>query len=205
MPLPHHIVVDIDGTLYDTKPVFARLFAKRHGIKLAPHEITEWNFWKAQNVNVSLLDFLTLIGEDLHSEAEIMAARMYPGAKAALIAWQKAGSRIHIASDRAKDARVFTAHWLKSQGLAVDELICEPALDKVAYARSIGAKLLIDDKPDTIRGGLAAGLNVATVIHPYNLAEVGLPRVISSTGWIGLRRGVEARFLVGPKLTAHKA
>lgn len=191
MPLPKHIVVDVDGTLYDTKPVFSRLFARRHGVTIAPREITEWDFWKGK---ISLAEFLALVGEDLHSESEILGARMYPGAAAALNAWRRAGSHIHIASDRAPSALKPTARWLEEQGLTVDSLVCAPALDKVAHGRSLGAGLIIDDKPATIRAAMSAGLAAATIIHPYNFAEVALPGVIAATAWSGLRRGVEARF-----------
>lgn len=191
MSLPARIVVDVDGTLYDTKPAFSRQFAARHGIAIAPDEITEWDFWKGR---ISLPEFLTLIGEGLHSQAEILGAPPYPGARAALAAWHQAGAEIFVASDRAEEAGVLTGRWLTEQGIPFDDLVCAPALNKVEYAQSIDAGLIIDDKPATIRAALAAGIPVGTIIHPYNLAEVGLPGVTAATAWPGLRHGLEARF-----------
>lgn len=191
MAFPTRIVVDVDGTLYDTKPVFSRQFALRHGITLETEAITEWDFWKGR---ISLPEFLALIGEGLHSEAEILGAPPFPGAAEALSAWRRAGVQIFVASDRAETAGAHTQRWLKRRGLPYDELVCAPALDKVAYALSIGAGLIIDDKPATIRYALVAGLAVATIIHPYNLAEAALPGVTAATAWPGLRHGLEARF-----------
>lgn len=191
MPLPARIVVDVDGTLYDTKPAFSRQFQQRHGIAIAPQAIAEWDFWKE---HISLAEFLSLVDEGLHSEFEILGAPPFAGVRAALNAWHRAGSQIYVASDRAQAAAVLTARWLTEQDIPFDALVCAPALDKVAYAQSVGAKLLIDDKPATIRAALAAGLAVGAIIHPYNLAEVALPGVTAAATWPGLRRALEARF-----------
>lgn len=191
MSLPARIVVDVDGTLYDTKPAFSRQFQQRHGIAIAPETIAEWDFWKE---HLNLAEFSSLIDEGLHSEVEILGAPPFLGVRAALSAWHRAGSQIYVASDRAQAAAALTARWLTEQGIPFDGLVCAPALDKVAYAQSMGAELLIDDKPATIRAAVAVGLAVGTIIHPYNLAEVGLPGVTAATTWSGLRRGLEARF-----------
>lgn len=191
MAFPPRIVVDVDGTLYDTKPVFSRQFSLRHGIDLQPEAITEWDFWKGR---ISLQEFMVLITDGLHSETEILGAPPFPGAHAALVAWHRAGVQIHIASDRAEAAAALTARWLTEQGIPFDALACAPSLDKIAYAQNVGAGLLIDDKPATIQAALVAGLAVGTIIHPYNLAEVARPSVTAAIAWPGLRHGLEARF-----------
>lgn len=194
MPMPDRIIVDVDGTLYDTKPVFVRQFSARHGITIADGEITEWNFWK---YHITLEEFLALIAEGLHSAEEIGAAKLYPAVAATLRAWRRAGSQIFIASDRAEAAGEHTRRWLTTNGLPVDDLVCAPGLDKIDYAQRVGAGLIIDDKPDTITAALDAGLAVATIIHPYNRNEAALPGVTAAADWAELRRALKARFSVG--------
>jgi uncharacterized HAD superfamily protein len=184
------ILVDIDSTLYDADPVYLKYFDRLYGVRVTPAMCDDYDFWKGR---ISLEQFQTVIAY-LHSDAEILAARPYPGAVATLRAWQAAGVEIHIVSDRKPATIPATRRWLTDRRVPSDAIVLESRMDKLAYARSHGLSLLIDDKPDLLRAAVAAGLGAASIAHAYHDRALRAdPDVIIAANWAELRRRVEPR------------
>ena len=182
------ILVDIDSTLYDADPIYLKYFDRLYGVKVTPSQLDEYNFWKGRITGEQFLEVIT----HLHSEGEIMGARPYPGALAALRAWHSAGVRIHIVSDRKPGTVATTRRWLAAQRIPSDEIVLEPHFDKLAYARAHGIGLLIDDKPALLRAAADAGFGAASIAHAYHDCALRAdPRVVIAANWAELRARLE--------------
>jgi phosphoglycolate phosphatase-like HAD superfamily hydrolase len=176
------IIIDIDGTLYDATPLLAECLARRHGIVLVPAEYKEWNWW---NVLLTHDEIGHLFDDDFHAPEAIMSAVPYEGAVEAVTAWQSSGHPIHIISHRLPEKDAPTLAWLNKIGIFPDAFVNSYSINKVAYAIKHGAALIVDDKPEIIRDAVAAGVCIATIIHPYNgavIAELG-GTVIAASDW----------------------
>jgi uncharacterized HAD superfamily protein len=113
---------------------------------------------------------------------------------ATLRAWRAAGVKIHIVSDRKPATVPATRRWLADQRVPSDVIVLESRMDKLAYARSHGISLLIDDKPDLLRAAADAGLGAASIAHAYHDRGLRADRaVIIAANWAELRRRVEPR------------
>jgi phosphoglycolate phosphatase-like HAD superfamily hydrolase len=176
------IILDIDGTLYDSTPLILDAVAKRHGIVIAPRHYTVWNSWATDLTDAQMR---TLIDDDYHDPEAILSAVPYEGAAVVVRSWQDAGHPIHIVSHRAPSKDIPTRTWLTEIGIEPDVFVIARRLDKVAYALEHDAALLVDDKPATIADAVAAGLAIATIIQPYNAALVASlrPAVIAASTW----------------------
>ena len=185
------VVLDIDGTLYDATPLMAECLARRHGIILVPAEYEDWNWWSPL---LTPEELRRLIDDDFHSPEAILSAVPYEGAVAAVSAWQAAGHPIHVVSHRSPSKDAPTLAWLSAIGLSPDVFLGGHDVDKVAYAVSVGARLVVDDHADIIRAGAAAGLLPATIIHPYNRATLDSlgAAAIGAPDWPSLARRVAA-------------
>ena len=205
------IVLDIDGTLYDSTALLLDAVARRYGIVLAPEKYTEWNSWA---VDLSPQQISDLIDEDFHAPEAILAAVPYEGAAAVVRAWQAAGHPIHIVSHRAPHKEGPTKAWLAGIGLEPDVFVIARRLDKIAYAREHGAVLLVDDKPAIIADAAVSGVAIATIIQPYNAALVASlgAAVIAASDWPALGAAIRAAGIleqpdlyVSPRLTRGQA
>ena len=66
-----------------------------------------------------------------------------------------------------------------------DDLHC--SFDKVPRCVELGIDVLVDDSPVNIAKARAAGMVVATIVHPWNEEIVGTDGVIGAPDWRGLR------------------
>jgi uncharacterized protein len=89
---------------------------------------------------------------------------------------------------RRGDAYEATKQWLDTIGLAYDELYC--STDKVTHAIEIGIELLIDDKPADLLRALDAGMNAATLMHPWNADICEEEDIVCAADWPALGRAL---------------
>ena len=195
---PHvfRVMVDIDDTLYPAEDLWARIFREHYGTELGP--IRRWDFWR------DYLEpdvFFHLVRTHFHSAEAIRNNLPFSGSGAALRAWKRAGVEIHIVSDRSPATGRATRAWLRRNELPFDVTVFRSPIDKVAYAVQTGINLVIDDKPTTIEGCIAAGIPVATISHRFNAAirRKHLDTIIAAEDWYDLGERLAERFprLVG--------
>lgn len=200
-PAIESILVDIDSTLYDSDPLFAKYLQQLHGVSMG--EIERWDFWRD---HMTARDFAVLIRDHYHSPAEILAATPYPGAVEAVGSWYAAGAAIYVASDRnSRRTGGATRAWLAAIELPHTELVMRTPFDKVTYALESGIALIIDDKPGTLIQAVESGLAAATILHAYNRDAVAAhPEIIAAPDWPTLRRKVGRRLQVGSLKTRRR-
>jgi uncharacterized protein len=173
------IGMDIDSTLHDYWPVLVEAARRRFGIDLPYDEQVTWEIPELRP------EQLQVVVDETHSDEHILAAVPYPGAVETVAAWHAAGHSIHVLSRRRAASRAATERWLDAIGLAYDELDC--AEDKVAIAREKGIELLIDDSPEILSEGLAAGMTGATLMHPWNQDICEEEDIVCAPDWPSLR------------------
>ena len=84
------------------------------------------------------------------------------------------------------EAHGATAQWLERIGLPYDELYC--SWDKVARCREIGIELLIDDSPVNLLAAVEAGIDAATLAHPWNREICEDEDIVCAADWAELGR-----------------
>jgi hypothetical protein len=184
------ILVDIDSTLYDADPIYLKYFASLFGVLARPEDLDEYDFWQGRISREQFLEVIT----NLHSSAEILGARPYPGAVATLADWRARGARIHVVSDRKPETVRDTLAWLGRHGVGYDGVALESRIDKLVYAKAHDLGVIIDDKPALLEAAVAAGLLTGSIRHAYHgPALLADRRVIIAANWTGLRAGLEPR------------
>jgi beta-phosphoglucomutase-like phosphatase (HAD superfamily) len=172
------IAIDIDSTLHHYWEQFAEVALERFGVELPYERQTTWaiDLLAPEQVQESVLT--------THTEVYIAAAEPYPGAVETVNAWHAAGHFIHITSHRTTEAHAATARWLRGIGLRYDELYC--SYDKIARCREIGIDLLVDDSPVNLERALEAGMQAATITHPWNRTLLSEQPVVGADDWPAL-------------------
>jgi FMN phosphatase YigB (HAD superfamily) len=186
------IALDIDSTLHHHWPLVAAAAKRRFGVEL-PYEQQFTS--AARRLDDEQLQMCI---EDTHSDEAIAGARPYPHAVETVNAWCDAGHRIHVMSHRGERSATATRRWLHDLGLCHHDLYCGD--DKVAYCRTIGIRLLIDDSPDNLLGARDAGILAATLRHPWNEDVCDTRQIISAADWQELARAVEPLLDADPGL-----
>jgi FMN phosphatase YigB (HAD superfamily) len=188
-------MVDIDDTLYPAEDLWARIFREHYGTELGP--IRRWDFWR------DYLEpdvFYHLVATHFHSADAIRANLPFSGSGAALRAWKRSGVEIHIVSDRAPVTARATRAWLRRNEIPFDATVFRSPIDKVAYAVAKKINLVIDDKPLTLEGCIAASIPAATIAHRFN-ASVRRKHadIIAAEDWYDLSERLAEHFprLVG--------
>jgi uncharacterized protein len=173
------IALDIDSTLHDYWPLFRRIVLERHGLDLPYEEQREWG--------TTLLprDDVVACIEETHSNANILAARPYPGSVETVAEWHSEGHWIHITSHRHTYAHDATAQWLDQIQMPYDDLHC--SFDKVSRCVELGIDVLVDDSPVNLVKAKKAGIVGATLIHPWNEEVVAAGDAIGAPSWHELR------------------
>jgi uncharacterized protein len=173
------IALDIDSTLHHYWEPFAEAARRRFGVHL-PY--TEQSVWEIDQLRP---EQLRCVIEETHKDATILEAEPYPEAVATVRAWHDAGHFIHITSHRAETCHAATTTWLDRISLPYDELYC--SWDKISRCREIGIDLLVDDSPVNLQRALDAGIDVATLRHPWNAELCELEDLTCADDWAGLR------------------
>jgi uncharacterized protein len=176
------VAIDIDSTLHPYWEQFARAARKRFGVELPYSEQVTWEVPELRPEQ-----FETVIA-DTHKPEAILAAKPFPGAVETIRAWHEAGHQIHVVSHRHAGAADATARWLQLIGLPYDGL--DLSEDKVPYAVRVGAELLIDDSPENLTAAVAAGLQAATLSHPWNRDVCEEEALICADDWPALARAL---------------
>jgi len=177
------IALDIDSTLHDYWTVLARIARARYGIDLRYEEQRDWH------IPALAGDALVHCVEESHSDENILAAEPYPGAVETVRAWKERGHWIHVTSHRRPTAAKATARWLARIGLPYDDLHC--SFDKVSRCVELGIDLLVDDSPVNLVRAHAAGISVATILHPWNEEVVAEYGFTAARDWAELRAKLE--------------
>jgi uncharacterized protein len=172
------IAIDIDSTLHHYWDVLSDAAKRRFGVELPYEEQFTWGITRLKDHQ------LAAVIAETHKEAAILDAEPYPGAVEAVNRWAAAGSYIHITSHRAEGCHGATEQWLRRIGLRFDDLHC--SYDKIARCGELGIDLLIDDSPVNITRALEAGMQAATILHPWNEEVCETEDVVCARDWAGL-------------------
>ncbi|MDX6696793.1 MAG: uncharacterized protein QOE65_190 [Solirubrobacteraceae bacterium] len=172
------IAIDIDSTLHhywgQLEDVARRLF----GVELPYAEQHTWG------IDRLTPEQLAACIAETHAPELVGAAEPYPGAVEVVRGWRGRGHTIHVASHRAPNAHDHTAEWLEAIGLPFDELRCD--YGKVDWAAGAGIGLLIDDSPVNLLAARAAGLEAATLRHPWNSELCAREGIACAADWPAL-------------------
>jgi len=194
--LPARIMVDIDDTLYPATDLWTAIFRAQAGVDIGPK--LRWSFWQH---HLRPEEFGAMIREHFHAPGRIRANVPYAGAGVSLRTWAGRGVQIHIVSHRDPNTTRTTRSWLRDHELPYHKTIFAFDVDKVAYCLANDISLLIDDKAATLEAAVAAGLQAATIIHPWNSVTLREhPEIIRGVDWYELRIALEAQvpFLASP-------
>ena len=172
------IAIDIDSTLHHYWDVLSAAAERRFGVDLPYDEQLDWGITRLKPKQ------LEVCIAETHSDAVIASSEPYDGAVEAVARWHEAGHFIHVTSHRQKSCHAATQQWLERIGLPFDELYC--SFDKVGRCREIGIDLLIDDSPVNLQHALDAGIQGATILHPWNRDLCDTEDVIAADDWPGL-------------------
>jgi hypothetical protein len=150
------IIVDIDNTLWD----FATPFWKKIEHLGVPRP-SEWrsDFWKAY---LTMEQFLRII-DQVHEE-QGAGALPFPDAAPFLSALKAGGRHITIASHRSPASRGVTEQWLRTHGLAYDQLYVGP--DKTVLFGDHQA--IVDDSAELLDKAATKGLITSGLRYPWN-------------------------------------
>lgn len=177
------IAIDIDSTLHHYWDALQAAAKRRFGVTLPyEHQVT----WQIAQLRPEQLK--ACIAET-HAAETVLAAEPYPGAVEVVTRWHEAGHWIHITSHRDAEAHGATAQWLERIGLPFDDLHC--SWDKITRAKELGIDILIDDSPDNLVGALEAGIQGATLLHPWNRDVVEEEDIVAAEDWPELERKLQ--------------
>jgi FMN phosphatase YigB (HAD superfamily) len=180
------IAIDIDSTLHPYWESLDRAARRRFGVSLPyEHQVT----WEISQLRPEQLR--ACIAET-HADDNVLAAKPYPGAVEVVRRWHEAGHWIHITSHRATGAHGATERWLEQIGLPYHDLHC--SYDKISRAKELGIGLLVDDSPVNLLDALEAGIQGATLVHPWNRDLIEEEDIVAAADWPELERKLQ-RFL----------
>jgi uncharacterized HAD superfamily protein len=177
--VPKRIAIDIDSTLHHYWDVLSAAARKRFGIDLPYDEQHTWGVTRLKEHQ-----FLVCVAET-HCERAILAGKPYPGAVETVNGWHEDGHFIHVTSHRTGAALEATDRWLHAIGLQFDDLRCDAG--KVGRCQELGIDLLIDDSPLVLEQAIDAGIQVATIVHPWNRDLCDTEDIVSAPDWPELR------------------
>lgn len=179
------IAIDIDSTLHHYWDLLSDAARRRFGVELPYEAQLTWGITRLRP------DQLAVCVADTHSEHQILTAEPYPGAVEAIGRWHASGHAVLVMSHRTPAAQQTTDRWLRRIGLPFDELHCTD--DKIARCREAEVALLIDDSPINLQRALDAGIEVATILHPWNRDLCEEEAILCAPDWPSLAARLEAR------------
>jgi len=177
--VPKRIAIDIDSTLHNYWDVLSAAAKKRFGIDLPYEEQHTWGITRLKEHQ------LRLCLAETHCERAILAGRPYPHAVETVNAWHADGHFIHVTSHRTNEAQQATDQWLHQIGLRFDDLRCDR--DKVARCQELEIDVLIDNSPLVLEAAIEAGIQVATIVHPWNRDLCDTEDIVCAADWAELR------------------
>ncbi len=177
------IAIDIDSTLHHYWEQFAAAAKRRFGVDLPYEHQQTWDVLGLRPEQVKACV------RETHDDANVLTAEPYPGAVETVARWRADGHFIHITSHREDRCSAATEAWLQRIGLPYDELYC--SFDKISRCREIDIELLIDDAPANIEAAIDAGIQVATLVHPWNRDLCETEDVICAPDWPALAAKLE--------------
>ncbi len=184
------IAIDIDSTLHHYWDLLERIAHERYGVRLPYSEQSDWG------ITVLERDQLVAAVEETHSDQNIESAMPYPGAAEAVRRWHEAGHWIHVTSHRRESCDPATRRWLEAHDIPYHDLHC--SFDKITRCVELKIDILVDDSPVNMRAALEKGMLAATLVHPWNEALIGEPRVVSAEEWPELEKRVDEALRTGP-------
>ena len=179
-----NIAIDIDSTLHHYWDTFQAAAKRRFGVDLPYGDQRSWT------VGLLRPEQVRACVEETHADEHVLGAEPYPGAVDVVRRWREAGHFIHVTSHRATSAHGVTARWLEQIGLPYDDLHC--SYDKITRAKELGIDVLIDDSPVNLLGAIEAGIQGATIVHPWNRDLIEEEDVIAAEDWPELERKLAA-------------
>ncbi|MFB6147136.1 MAG: hypothetical protein ABEJ08_05555 [Halobacteriaceae archaeon] len=136
------IAVDVDDVLADRVGAVLPLIRDRYGVEVDRTDVDEWDYVVPGTE--------TVIDEVIHEAAadpdHLRGLAPVDGARAAM-ATLADGHALLVATDR--DAALYgdTRAWLDDRDIPYDRLVPDPGPAKTA----VGADVLVDDRPSTVR------------------------------------------------------
>lgn len=169
------IALDIDSTLHPYWDILQRVANERYGVDLPYEQQRDWNIGALER------DALVHCVEETHSDVNIAAGTPYPDAVETVRRWHEQGHWIHVTSHRRTSAAPATERWLEAIELPYHDLHC--SFEKVPRCVELEIDVLVDDSPINIERARAAGMLVATLVHPWNEDVVSAGGVIAAGDW----------------------
>lgn len=159
-PNPRTICIDVDNTLGDYTGALRRYVQDRWGDKYTCPDPTDYDFsWTPGWPFTGRPDRFRKVHSKAVDNGLYELELAYPHADEALRLIHDAGWRIIIATARKDDSGALPV-WLADNHIPYDGIHYGDKLD-------VRASVLVDDRPDTIRAGVAAGLHVFKPAHEY--------------------------------------
>lgn len=168
------LVVDIDSTIWDMTSWTTQAISSLYGIEYKYEDHDTWGYFydimKPEQVH-SVFDVVL-------DPRRVMARPWYPSCQETLrYLYRSLGIELHFVSHNHYPERMIEpiTRWLK-RSLGFDDFVVEigrvDELDKVDYAREVGAFGLIDDKEETLKDAYRENVHqrflLATKVHPWN-------------------------------------
>lgn len=188
------IIVDADSTLIRTLDAMDSLAA--HGVVGLPgngtvtYDVVET--WDDLVPRCGGLDAMLELFDRAFTYESMLAAGLFDGAREGLEAFQAAGLRSHVWSDRPARFEDDTARFLRDQGVPFDTIDVRQPFDKVALAAERGIRVIVDDKPSTIIKAREAGMTVFALRFRYNAEAIEQAGAIGADSWPELTELVQA-------------
>jgi phosphoglycolate phosphatase-like HAD superfamily hydrolase len=179
----NRIIVDVDGTVYDTRPALSEECERLWGRAVAPEEFTHWYALRSRFGSEYFRAYRAIL-----DPARVMDRTPYPGFVYAMERLSSQGYHIHFLSHNEDPDSILPAlgEWFDYllPFVPYDLDVTTSRKCKVKRALELGdVALLIDDKPATIDKALEAGVPVATIEWPYHEQYKAAGKVFIFQDW----------------------
>lgn len=187
---------DVDSTLWDFLSGFYDEMRGDHP-HLPPRPPAEGSVWTYVVDRVGL-DAARSVLPRLYTPEVMARYGPLPGAVEATHAVRAAGARVIVMTYRPPEAAEGTARFLDEFGVHWDELRCGYDC-KVTACGHLGATVIVDDHPETLRLAVERGVHAFTISWPHN-ADVCAehPPITHARGYEELLPGILAALDAAP-------
>ena len=162
---PPILGVDVDSTVWDLTSWVCEATLEVVGERLDPRSLSTWT----HILNAYGEEVATEVYTHALSPRRVHEREPYPGSSEALRETQKRGIKVHFITHN-WDSKAMEPHlgpWLKEH-FGPNVALSVSIEDKLDILRRIGAFGMVDDRPETIRRVVDAGLWAGTMLQPWN-------------------------------------
>lgn len=184
---PPAVILDFDSTLFPLLEAIARLPGLAH---VSYARTPDWGHLVDACGGMAAMEAAFARVMQLEAMAQ---TGLFPGAAAGVRHLAAEGWHCLVVTDRDPGFAAATLALLAAHEVPHVGLVCG-SVCKVSVARAVGARLLIDDKPDTLAAAAVDGLAATALAWPYNAAVAAAHGLERGDDWLQLTR-ISARLL----------